>query len=294
MAHLKGFTAAILAALLTATSVPAQTADTDTAEALGALRAVFYHELGHGLIDVLDLDVVGAEENVVDEFSTMLLILQGRRDNRQIEALLSTARFWALASSPAEEAMRYYSEHDFNSKRFFNIVCLLHGSDPGRFYPIMTELDIPERRARRCELEFHEKSENWVNILAPHVRGNAPADRQGSFVVQYAPAQSEAAQGVARIWQQTRFVESLALEAGAIFPLPSDLPVIARECGMANAFWDGRGITLCYELHLAIARSFSGARDGVPDPKDKVRDTGLGAGPGGGGSVNVGDLLGGE
>lgn len=291
--------AGFLAAALLAQPAPAQSDAHDMGEALGAIRAVFYHELGHGLIDVLDLDTVGAEENVVDEFSTMLLILQGRRDNRQIEALLSTARFWSLASQPDQEARHYYSEHDFNAKRFFAIICLLHGSDPGRFYPIMAELGIPSERARKCEFEFREKAENWINILAPHVHGIAPADRTGGFAVSYVPASADGAHAVARVWQQARFVESLAQEAGAIFALPVDIPVVARECGQANAFWDGQAITLCYELHQAMMQSFASARGEQPQAGARTTPAAaqadalgsrLGDAPTG--TVNVGDLLG--
>jgi len=285
MVHFGRIVALVLGLALAAQSAAAQ-ADRATGDALGALRAIFYHELGHGLIDELDLDVVGAEENVVDEFSTMILILLGQRDNRQIEALMATARFWAGASDPQREMQHYYDEHDLNAKRFFGIICLMHGSDPGRFYPLMTELNIPQNRARRCEQEFADKRENWLNILAPHLRGNAPPERSGTFRPVYGPAGSDRTAGIATLWQQARFIESLAGEAGSLFPLPRDIPVVARDCGMANAFWDGQAITLCYEMHAALAGGAAGGEEGrMPDPSAKAREPE-------GGPVNVNTLLG--
>lgn len=282
--------AGVLAASMTVPATGALAASQDTGEALGAMRAIFYHELGHGLIDVFDLDTVGAEENVVDEFSTMMLIFQGRYDNRNIESLMSTARFWHMASA-YDKHLPYYGEHEFNSKRFFAIVCLMHGSDPGRFYPIMSELEIPTSRARRCEHEYNEKSENWVNILSPYVHGSAPTNWQGQFAVYYEPAGSAATQGPAGIWQQTRFLEGLASEVRQIFALPRDVPIVARDCGTANAYWDGNSITLCYEMHTYIEGMFANARAPKEQPTTTTTNTGS-TGVTSGGSQNVGSSLG--
>ncbi|GMG85332.1 hypothetical protein LNKW23_45520 [Paralimibaculum aggregatum] len=240
----------------------AQTAAHDTGDALGAVRAVFYHELGHGLIDVLGLDVVGAEESVVDEFSTMLLILQGRRDRRHLDALIAAARFWYLSGDPARAAAPYWASHEIGPARGFAVLCLMHGSDPARFHAALSELGVPGRRMKRCETEYAAKSAAWINILNPHVRPNAPAARQGRMVPAYGPAGTPETEGVRRIWQQAGFLEGLAAEAGAIFPLPAEMPLTARDCGEANAFWDGQGIVLCYEMHAMIAGLFRSARGG--------------------------------
>lgn len=289
MRLIQRFWAGVLAATLTVPSAGALAAGHDTGEALGAMRAIFYHELGHGLIDVFDLDTVGAEENVVDEFSTMMLIFQGRYDDRNIESLMSTARFWYMASAN-DDRMPFYAEHEFNSKRFFAVVCLMHGSDPGRFYPMMAELEIPTNRARRCEFEYGEKSENWVNILSPYVHGTAPADWQSDFAVYYEPAGRAETQGPAGIWKQSRFLEGLANEARNIFALPRDVPIVARDCGTPNAYWDGTSITLCYEMHSYIEGMFADAR--APKEQPTTTTTSGSAGVSSDGSQNVGSSLG--
>ncbi len=287
-----------LAAGLSAAAA-ADTASRDMGDALGAVRAIFYHELGHALIDVLDLDVVGSEETAVDEFSTMLLILQGRRDPRHIEALLAAARFWYLVGDPTEEARRFWSAHDFSARRGFAIVCLLHGSDPARFRSVMRELGVGADVRDKCERAYAEKAENWINLLSPHAVPNAPEDRDGALVVDYGPARTEATDGVRRVWRQAGFLEGLAREAGEIFPLPGDLPVTARDCGEANAFWDGTSVILCYELQDMIVGLFAAARDGEAAPAASApgRDGAAEAvaqPPAGQGARNIGGMLGGE
>jgi hypothetical protein len=262
-------------------------AEAKSGEAISAMRAIFLHELGHGLIDVLNLTVVGPEEDVVDEFSTYMLILTGRTQERQIEALFSTARFWAAAAKQRGSAFPHWGEHPPQERRAYAIICLLYGSDPGRFYPVITNLGIPQSRARKCEFEYAEKEQKWLQILSPHLR-SADNPGAGAFKTVYSPAQNQAAADIALLWRQTRFLESLAIEAGSIFSLPKDIAVIGRECGFANAFWDGQSITLCYEMQHRIEELLAG--------EDKPADDGhvLGSGAeaasqsGGSGGATVG------
>ncbi|MGF1500897.1 MAG: DUF4344 domain-containing metallopeptidase [Paracoccaceae bacterium] len=221
---------------------------------LGAMRAIFYHELGHGLIDVFDIPVVGAEETAVDEFSTLMLILLGRQDPAHFDDLIATARFWSLAATPEADGTRYFSAHDFNAKRFFAVVCLMYGSDPDRFYPVMAGLEIPQKDVRRCEAEYPEKSAAWVRLLSAHVPGQAPAEHRGRIAPAYLPPADAEAAEVAALWRKTGLLESFTDEVATLFALPADIPVVARSCGFAQAYWSGGEVTLCYELHAHIGR----------------------------------------
>ncbi|MGF1447257.1 MAG: DUF4344 domain-containing metallopeptidase [Pikeienuella sp.] len=294
----------LLVALSIALTVLATPAAADPQrDAVGAIRAVFYHELGHALVDLLDLDIVGAEETVVDEFSTMLLILRGRQAGGRFDPLLAAARFWYLAADPQDETARYWTTHDFSRRRGFNIVCLLHGSDPDRFFRVMAELGVAEDRRRRCEVEYREKAENWINILSPHTANNAPAGRRGRLMPSYeAPARADLA-AVAGLWQREGLLEALAAESNLLFPLPVDVPVRGRECGEANAYWTAGEIIMCYELHAMMVELFLGigtpsATGGTAEqapalqaPARSVPSTPV-VPEAGGGAVNIGSMLG--
>ena len=62
-------------ALLALLSAPAQAEDADPKADYVAsnLVAIFYHELGHALIDQLDLPVLGKEEDAADILSVLLI-----------------------------------------------------------------------------------------------------------------------------------------------------------------------------------------------------------------------------
>ncbi|MEM1344683.1 MAG: DUF4344 domain-containing metallopeptidase [Pseudomonadota bacterium] len=216
-----------------------------TGEALGVVRAIFYHELGHGMIDAVRLPVVGPEEAVVDEFSTYVLILTGQNSTRQIEALRTIGSFWYLLAAQGQNAPAW-GEHSPSDRRAYAVFCLLYGSNPAAFADLVITYGVPPRRAAQCEREYREKEATWIGLLQPHLRGAEGAGTAG-FEVRY-EAPSDETRAVERLWQQSRFLESLANEAGALFGLPRPMPVIGRSCGFANAYWDGTAITLCYEL----------------------------------------------
>jgi hypothetical protein len=51
---------------------------------MGATMFGFFHEVGHGLIDVLDLPAVGREEDSVDQLATLILIASGEKGVAQV------------------------------------------------------------------------------------------------------------------------------------------------------------------------------------------------------------------
>lgn len=72
----------------------------------------------------------------------------------------------------------------------------------------------------------------------------------GDFVVQYGKTRNADYLELQGIFQETRLIEDTVKELNDGFALPSDVPVVLRECGEVNAFYDGETgeISLCYEL----------------------------------------------
>ncbi|WP_327092318.1 DUF4344 domain-containing metallopeptidase [Nonomuraea sp. NBC_01738] len=72
----------------------------------------------------------------------------------------------------------------------------------------------------------------------------------GTFVVTYEDATTEDNQAVQQLMQENKVLENVAEYATDLLKLDKDVPVIAKECGVMNAFWDPQtlSITMCYEL----------------------------------------------
>lgn len=72
----------------------------------------------------------------------------------------------------------------------------------------------------------------------------------GDFVVQYEATTNEHYLELEALFQETRLLENTVEGLNAAFALPADVPVVMRECGAVNAFWNPETgeISLCYEL----------------------------------------------
>lgn len=151
-----------LAAALTQMGVP----DQEIAEAVtdgGGFTLL--HEMGHALVDILQLPVTGREEDSVDALATVLLL--DVDDVDPVLSALGTFKAWELASEG--KAGMVWGEHSLSGQRYYDILCMLYGSDPDRFQGVVNDGLLPEERAVRCPAEWEQKATSWDVILEPHL-----------------------------------------------------------------------------------------------------------------------------
>jgi hypothetical protein len=133
----------------------------------GAVFFVFFHEFGHALIHELKLPTTGREEDVVDQFATLLLLEQGERGE---EAALAGAAFFLLLSEATEGKPAFWDEHSLDQQRFFNISCWLYGASPFRQVNLVAQGLLPAARAARCGDEFTQLRSSWKTIAEPKLK----------------------------------------------------------------------------------------------------------------------------
>lgn len=131
---------------------------------------VLFHELGHALIDVLNLPITGREEDVADQFSSYILLSGDKTGDNDGEIALITAAafFWDTASSSAYPA--YWDEHSLNEQRFYNMLCWTYGRNPERWQPIVSNGWLPYSRAVHCGEEWQQIESSWEILLSPHLK----------------------------------------------------------------------------------------------------------------------------
>jgi hypothetical protein len=81
----------------------------------------------------------------------------------------------------------------------------------------------------------------------------------GEFIASYEPTTSAETGYEAELLQRNAVLESFVAEMNSFVALPSDVEVIATECGVANAYYDptAHTIQLCYELAVSERQLFA-------------------------------------
>jgi hypothetical protein len=135
-------------------------------KSVAALIFVFYHELGHALIDVLNLPITGREEDAVDQLATVMLLETWEGEDSEL-AILSSAEWFGIDAGMAEE-LDMADEHSLDEQRYYNLVCWIYGSDTEYFEDVAYEWELPDERAAQCEGEYTRMSASWDALLSQH------------------------------------------------------------------------------------------------------------------------------
>jgi hypothetical protein len=133
--------------------------------ALNAMTFTLLHELGHAIIGELDLGVTGGEEDAVDDFATLLLL-----DEKQAGLAVDGAEAMLDLGALSPGQLVFSDEHSFSPQRFYNVLCLIHGSDPAGTRVLVDRGFLPAARAVRCPEEYRRKRKAWDAMVGQHRR----------------------------------------------------------------------------------------------------------------------------
>lgn len=140
--------------------------DEEIEEVVGnATTFVFFHEIGHALIDAYDLPITGREEDAVDQLSVIVLADGSEEGDRTV---LDAARSFSRATDAELDELAYADEHSLDRQRFYNIICLLYGQNKERFASLVNDGTLPEGRAERCDIEYARAKKAWDVLLTPY------------------------------------------------------------------------------------------------------------------------------
>ena len=208
------------------------------------LLAIFYHELGHALIDLQGLPVFGQEEDAADVLSALLIDQFYSNDDAIGIAYNAGQSFLLDAEELAQQKQDfpYWDTHGHDLQRYYNMACLVYGGAPQEREEVIELFDLPEERAEGCEEEYLLAIESWGPIL-DDLEDGAPAQ-----TIQLNKLGSEAkdAEHGLLIYQ---LLESEVAALNTQFQLNQTLEVKVALCGEANAFYDlqEKSVTMCTE-----------------------------------------------
>ncbi len=140
---------------------------------LDVIDFIFYHELGHALIDLYQLPITGLEENAVDQFAILFILLaenKGDYDGILGQDILYNVGTWFLIQSEIHSQSFYSDVHNLDIQRFYNISCYAYGHNPEYNQDLIEEGFLPIERSINCNGEYEQISSSWETILYPYMK----------------------------------------------------------------------------------------------------------------------------
>tara|TARA_B100000676_G_scaffold269279_1_gene285085 strand:+ start:120 stop:1169 length:1050 start_codon:yes stop_codon:yes gene_type:complete len=144
---------------------------------------IFWHEMGHAFIDIYKLPVTGLEENVADQFASLMLLYtydettgsyslgQSMVDN--VGTWFYNSDYYVTEIYPLETGEEiipeYWGFHALDMQRFYNVSCYAYGSNPHSPTVAYLVADgwLPEERAANCEWEYQQIEYSFAYLLEP-------------------------------------------------------------------------------------------------------------------------------
>ncbi|MFK7763125.1 MAG: DUF4344 domain-containing metallopeptidase [Roseobacter sp.] len=209
------------------------------------ILSIFYHELGHAIIDLMQVPIFGQEEDAADVAA--VLMIDWFFDEDTAQSIAYDSAFGFVADPTTLEDTVYWDVHGPDEQRFYNHVCIFYGANPDVRDDLAEELGLPQERADTCPEEYTLAAESWGAVFE-ELEGNA-----GSGALRLSTDTSFSA---------ARISDILAPEISQMnndFSFPETIDVRIEHCGEANAFYDPNdvSITFCIEFVDLLRGAFS-------------------------------------
>ncbi|MEL7117409.1 MAG: DUF4344 domain-containing metallopeptidase [Pseudomonadota bacterium] len=197
---------------------------------------IFYHELGHAVIDIEEVPIFGQEEDAADVFSIFMIDALFEEDSAIDLAYAASFGFLGEVEMRGYDVdeIAWWDTHGPDEQRFYNTVCIFYGADPDARADFAADMGLPEDRADWCPEEYDQANGSWGVILDDMLA------RGGGTSIRYDGDDSLTGQIIAE--EVTFLNEELQFAA--------PLNVVVESCGEANAFYDPstREVIMCLEF----------------------------------------------
>ena len=137
--------------------------------AVGAITFVTFHEMGHALIDVLDLPITGREEDVADQIATFLSLhdLKDEDDHETAKWIVVGGSWYFGMLSQRGQLSSLADEHSLDEQRVYNVACWTYGSNPRRYVDLVPVFRGASGRLLGCEAEHAKMHRALTKLIGP-------------------------------------------------------------------------------------------------------------------------------
>ena len=128
------------------------------------------HEFAHALFDMLNIPLLGREEDAADQVAAYIYLHLGPEESRRL--IMGTAYAYIteeLGSEKPRKLNDFASEHGTPAQRAFNVLCIAYGADSKLFGDFVTKGYLPKTRAEICEEEYEQVQDAFDALISPHI-----------------------------------------------------------------------------------------------------------------------------
>lgn len=231
------------------------------------LEFTLLHELAHAVIELNDIPVLGGQEQAADQVALMLLMMADDFNKKDINSdllnkLLAISGEWMLEWQKERQPI-YWDSHPLAIQRFYEVTCLVYGSNPDKLEALRKEKILPVERAWDCDIEFEqtrkalawlatkvtdfEFNEAWHLVKAKDSKDQFP----GRVNIVWIKADSKEQKRIYTTLKSSNELTQLIERTNNLLNLKDDITLYMEPfCRTPDAWWDGNKkiITVCYDL----------------------------------------------
>ena len=138
---------------------------------------IIFHEIGHLVIDELNVPIFNNEEDVADSFMAWYLIHTPEnyqsRENYELwseqphKVIKSISDFYYYRTLLGEDYSdsNEYGTHATDNKRFFNIACFMKGANPEVFESYIVKRNLSYILDGQCNYNYYQMDNAWWDIV---------------------------------------------------------------------------------------------------------------------------------
>ena len=134
----------------------------------GSFLFTVFHEVGHALVDVLEIPFTGREEDTADSLAAWWLI---DGDEGEESAIAGALSFYTDPDEAGELGESDFAgEHSLSQQRYYTLTCLVYGSDTEKYASLLEDEWLTPERAEQCPAEFERLTSTWYTLLDAHLK----------------------------------------------------------------------------------------------------------------------------
>jgi hypothetical protein len=128
------------------------------------------HEFAHALFDMLQVPVLGREEDAADQVSAYIMLNLGKAEARRLIWGTSYAYKTEAETATAPPAVKQFADaHGTPAQRLYNLLCIAYGADAQLFGDMVEEAHLPEERTENCKDEYRQVAHAYEKLIGPHI-----------------------------------------------------------------------------------------------------------------------------